>query len=132
MSKRNRSFETGPSRRALLVAAATLGALAQANLGFSEQIQQAAAKAIKLLLEGGNLGVLGAPENLIGLSRVPTVLQRIVARQPPGRQRRELEQVLGFANFASQNLSLSKNVLSTVGQPIQVQSTLLHGRRTPR
>jgi uncharacterized protein YdbL (DUF1318 family) len=28
MSKRNRSFETGPSRRALLVAAATLGALA--------------------------------------------------------------------------------------------------------
>src|SRR5262249_38790930 len=106
-------------------------ALAQANLGFSEQIQQAAAKAIKLLLEGGNLGVLGAPENQIGLSRVPTVLQRIVARQPPGRDRRELEQVLGFANFASQNLSLSKNVLSAVGQPIQVHSTLLRGRRTP-
>jgi ABC-type Na+ efflux pump permease subunit len=114
-----------------LVQSTLTSALAQANLGFSEQIQQAAAKAIKLLLEGGNLGVLGAPENLIGLSRVPTVLQRIVARQPPGRDRRELEQVLGFANFASQNLSLSKNVLSTVGQPIQVQSTLLRGRRTP-
>jgi len=114
-----------------LVQSTLTSALAQANLGFSEQIQQAAAKAIKLLLEGGNLGVLGAPENLIGLSQVPHVLGGIVARQPPGPDRKALERVLGFANFAAQNLSLSKNVLSTVGQPIQVRSTLLHGRRTP-
>ena len=114
-----------------LVQSTLTSALAQANLGFSEQIQQAAAKAIKLLLEGGNLGVLGAPENLIGLSQVPPVLRGIIARQPPGRERRQLEQVLGFANFAAGNLSLSKNVLSTVGQPIKVHSTLLHGRRTP-
>ena len=46
-------------------------ALAQANLGFSEQIQRAAAQAIGVLLSGGNLGVLGAPANLIGLQPDP-------------------------------------------------------------
>jgi len=106
-------------------------ALAQANLGFSEQIQQAAAKAIDLLLRGGNLGVLGAPGNLIGLDEIPPLLHGIVARQRPGADRAALERISGFADFAAQNLSVSKNVLSTVGEPIRVRSTLLHGRRTP-
>jgi hypothetical protein len=114
-----------------LVQSTLNSALAQANLGFSEQIQQAAAQAIDQLLTGGNLGVLGAPPNLIGLSQIPPALDRIVAHQPPGAERRQLERIASFANFAAQNLSLSKNVLSTVSQPIQVKSTLLHGRKTP-
>ncbi|MHB8234589.1 MAG: ABC transporter permease, partial [Solirubrobacteraceae bacterium] len=32
---------------------------------------------------------------------------------------------------ASQNLGLAKNVLSTIGQPIAVKTTLISGRRTP-
>jgi ABC-type transport system involved in cytochrome c biogenesis permease component len=106
-------------------------AIAQANLGFSEQIQRAAARAIDLLLRGGNLGALGAPANLIGLDEVPPLLHRVIARQPPGPDRAALERVAAFAGFAAQNLNLSKNVLSTVGQPIRVRSTLLRGRRTP-
>ena len=46
-------------------------ALAQANLGFSAQIQQAAGSVIGSLLSGGNLGSIGAPENLIGLTQIP-------------------------------------------------------------
>ena len=114
-----------------LVRSTLNSALAQANLGFSEQIQQAAAKAIDLLLAGGNVGILGAPPNLIGLSQIPPSLQAILAHQPPGPERKQLERISAFAGFAAQNLSLSKNVLSTVSQPIQVTSTLLHGRRTP-
>jgi ABC-type transport system involved in cytochrome c biogenesis permease component len=106
-------------------------ALAQANLGFSEQIQQAAAKAIEVLLKGGNLGVLGAPQNLVGLEEIPMLLHGIILRQPPGRDRSELERIDAFAGFAAQNLSLSRDVFSTVGQPIHVTSTLLRGRRTP-
>jgi ABC-2 type transport system permease protein len=113
-----------------LVQSQLRSALAQANLGFSEQIQQAAASAIDVLLRGGNLGVLGAP-NLVGLSSIPGMLQRVIAHQPPGADRATLQKVAAFANFAAQNLQLSKNVLSTVGQPIQVRSVLLHGRRTP-
>jgi hypothetical protein len=106
-------------------------ALAQANLGFSEQIQQAAAQAITLLLKGGNLGVLGAPPNLIGLSATPAALRSIVVREPHGPQRVELERIESLAGFAAQNLSLSSKLLTTVSQPIKVQTTLLHGRRTP-
>src|SRR5271166_849504 len=106
-------------------------ALAQANLGFSKQIQQAAAKAIDLLLTGGNLSVLGSSANVIGLSEIPPLLRRVIAHQPRGPDRAALERVASFAEFAAQNLSASKNVLSSVGQPIRVRSTLLHGRRTP-
>ncbi|HEY2536194.1 MAG TPA: ABC transporter permease [Solirubrobacteraceae bacterium] len=106
-------------------------ALAQANVGFSEQIQRAAAQAIGVLLAGGNLGVLGAPPNMIGLGQIPATLRSIIAHQPPGPQRTQLERINRFAEFADQNLGLSKNVLSTIGQPIQVKSTLVEGRRTP-
>ena len=114
-----------------LVQSSLNSALAQANLSFSEQIQQAAAQAIGLLLKGGNLGVLGAPANLIGLSQIPPLLRGVIARQPPGPDREALQRTLAFATFAAQNLTLSKTVLSTISQPIAVHSTLLHGRRTP-
>jgi hypothetical protein len=114
-----------------LVRSTLNAALAQANLGFSEQIQQAAAKAIDLLLTGGNLGVLGGPQNLIGLGQIPPSLHGIIAHQAPGPERSQLERISSFADFAARNLSLSKDVLSTVSQPIRVHSTLLHGRRTP-
>lgn len=114
-----------------LVSSQLRSALAQANLGFSEQIQSAAAEAIDGLLRGGNLGVLGAPSNLIGLGQIPAVLNRVIARTPPGPDRDALIRVADFVDFAAQNLTLSKKVLTTVGQPIRIRSTLLHGRRTP-
>ncbi len=114
-----------------LVSSQLRSALAQANLGFSEQIQSAAAQAIDGLLRGGNLGSLGAPSNLIGLEQIPAVLNRVIARTPPGADREALIRVADFANFAARNLTVSKKVLTTVGQPIQIKSTLLHGRRTP-
>jgi ABC-type transport system involved in cytochrome c biogenesis permease component len=105
-------------------------ALAQANLGFSEQIQRAASQAIGALLSGRNLGLLGAPD-LIGLGQIPGKLAGVIARTPPGPDRAALQQIASFARFASQNLGLAKNVLSTIGQPIQVKSRLISGRRTP-
>ncbi len=106
-------------------------AIAEANNAFSVQIQQAAARAIQALLQGGNSGILGAPEELIGLSQIPSSLRRIIARQPKGHVRSELERIENFADFAAQNLALSRRVLSTIGQPIGVKSRLLRGRRTP-
>jgi len=120
----------GDALQQSLVQSQLRSALAQANLGFSEQIQQAAAQALDALLRGGSLGVAGAPR-LIGLRQVPPLLRRILAREPPGTDRQALEQVERFAAFAAQNLDLSKKVLASVGQPIRIKSVLLHGRRTP-
>jgi ABC-type multidrug transport system permease subunit len=106
-------------------------ALAQANLGFSAQIQQAAGSVIGSLLRGGRLGSIGAPEDLIGLDQIAPTLGGIIARQPRGEDRTELERIDAFAGFAAQNLTLSRKVLATIGQPIRVDSVLLHGRRTP-
>ena len=106
-------------------------AIAQANFAFSEQIQRAAARALEGLLLGGSQAILGAPEDLIGLRGIPNTLAGIIARQPPGPDRAALQRINAFATFAAQNLAGSKNVLSTVGRPIQVKSAVLHGRRTP-
>ncbi len=114
-----------------LVQSTLNSALAQANLGFSAQIQKAAAGVIDSLLSGGNLPSIGAPEGLIGLTRIPATLGAIIARQPRGAERTKLERIDAFAGFAAQNLTLAERVLSIIGQPIRVNSVLLHGRRTP-
>jgi ABC-type multidrug transport system permease subunit len=114
-----------------LVASTIDSALAQANLAFSAQIQQAAGSVIGSLLSGGNLGSIGAPENLIGLTQIAPALGGVIARQPHGHDRTQLERIDAFAGFAAQNLSLARRVLSIIGQPIRVDSVLLHGRRTP-
>jgi ABC-2 type transport system permease protein len=114
-----------------LVASTLDSALAQANLGFSAQIQQAAGTVIGSLLRGGRLGSIGAPEDLIGLDQIAPTLGGIIARQPRGQDRAQLERIDAFAGFAAQNLTLSRKVLATIGQPIRVDSVLLHGRRTP-
>jgi hypothetical protein len=106
-------------------------ALAQANLEFSEQIQTAARKVIATLLTGGKLSTIGGPEELIGLEQIPATLGAVAGHQPRGRARKQLEQIDAFAGFAAQNLNLASHVLATIGQPLRVNSRLLHGRRTP-
>jgi ABC-type Na+ efflux pump permease subunit len=106
--------------------------VAQANLALSEQIRQLASKGINLLLQGGDLSQLGINQpHLLGLEALPGVLDGVIARTPPGQDRRELQRVRELASFAANNLNLSKNVLATVGQPVQVNATTVHGRRTP-
>jgi ABC-type Na+ efflux pump permease subunit len=124
-------FYNGNALEQSLVQAQLSSALAQANLGFSEQIQQAASSAIDQLLHGGNLSELSAPGNLIGLSEIPPLLARVIAHQPKGADRAALERIAAFADFAAANLSESKRVLASVGQPISVRTAVVHGRRTP-
>jgi ABC-type Na+ efflux pump permease subunit len=110
----------------------TLGAaLAQANLGLSEEIRRIATEDLELLRLGGKLTVLGSTQHLLGLGRIPGVLDHVAASLPRGHERAQLEQVASFASFAAKNLGISGDVLQTVSQPIKVREALLHGRRTP-
>jgi ABC-2 family transporter protein len=105
--------------------------LAQANLALSDQIKSVAVHDIDLLLAGGQLGVLGSSQNIIGLSHIAPSLSAVARHQPPGADRSTLLRVAGFAAFAARNLGIAKNVLTTVSQPIAVDSMLLRGKRTP-
>jgi ABC-type multidrug transport system permease subunit len=114
------------------VAKAGIGsALAEANLALSKQIRDVAVRYIDVLLGGGELGILSAPQDLIGLKHIPGALRKIAARQSSPADRDELERIADFADFAAANLGVSKDVLTTVSQPIAVKETLLHGKRTP-
>jgi hypothetical protein len=105
--------------------------LAQANLALADQIKSVAVRDIDLLLRGGQLGVLGSSQDIVGLAHIAPALSGIASRQPPGADRATLVRVAGFAAFAARNLGIAKNVLTTVSQPIAVRSTLLQGKRTP-
>ncbi|HUH81854.1 MAG TPA: ABC transporter permease [Solirubrobacteraceae bacterium] len=105
--------------------------IAKGNLAFSEQIQRVASSAIEGLLRGGNLQEVGVAQLPIGLAAIPPTLERIIAREPPGKTRTQLRQIDEVARFASQNLDSSRRVLAAIGQPIAVKSRLLNGRRTP-
>lgn len=121
----------GDALQQSLVRAKIDAALAQANLALSEQVRQLAARGIDRLLAGGDLSAIGGPSDLLGLREVPGLLARIATRAPPGSDRRQLRRLQSFAQFAAQNLNLSKDVLATVGQPVKVRSELVRGRRTP-
>lgn len=105
-------------------------AIAKANLAFSEEIQRVASSAIEGLLQGGELGAIGA-RLPIGLRAIPPALERLIAKQPPGRERDQLQQIEQVARFASENLDSSSRVLAAIGQPLEVHSKVLNGRRTP-
>ena len=106
-------------------------AIAKANLAFSEEIQRVASSAIEGLLRGGELGAIGAPRLPIGLREIPPALEKVIASQPPGHARKQLEQIEQVARFAAENLDSSSRVLAAIGQPISVTNTFLNGRRTP-
>jgi ABC-2 type transport system permease protein len=106
-------------------------ALAQANLALSQQIRGVAARDIDLLLAGGQLGVLGSSQPIVGLSHIAPALEGVAGRTGSPGDRATLTRIAGFAAFAARNLGVAKDVLTTVSQPIAVKSALLHGRRTP-
>ncbi|MFZ1155677.1 MAG: ABC transporter permease [Solirubrobacteraceae bacterium] len=120
----------GDALKQSFVRSAINSTLAQANLALSEQIKSVAVHDLNLLLAGGHLGALGSQE-VIGLRQLPATLSAIARRQPPGNDRATLVRVAGFASLAANNLGLATDVLTTVSQPIAVNSTLLHGKRTP-
>lgn len=121
----------GDALKQSLVRSAIDSALAQANLALSQQIRAVAVHDIDLLLAGGSLGSLGSSQEIVGLSHIAPKLEGVASRTPAGADRTTLKKIAGFAAFAAGNLGIAKNVLTTVSQPIAVESTLLHGRRTP-
>ena len=106
--------------------------LAEANVALSRRFQQATAGYLRLLLDGGTLSVLGTKVDILGLKNAHAIVTGTIASLPPRSPlRTSLLQVAQFGRLAIDNLGVSRDVLKSVGQPVNVRQVLVGGRRTP-
>lgn len=106
--------------------------LADANRALSTQLTRLASQYLRILLAGGDFSLLGQRFDVLGLQRSKQVLEDTLRTLPPGsREAQQVRRVADFAQLAIDNLGLSGQVLSAVGQPLQVKRTVLEGRSTP-
>ncbi len=106
--------------------------LADANAALSKKYEQVTVGYIDMLLDGGEIRLLGRQVPILGLRNSKAILDAVIARLPHDSPSRvALDQVDRFATLAIQNLGVSTDVLRAVGEPIDVKQTVIGGRRTP-
>ncbi len=106
--------------------------LADANAALSKKYEQVTLRYIDMLLDGGEITILGRDVPILGLRNSSRILESVMATMPSDEpSRAALEQVNRFATLAIQNLGVSTEVLRSVGEPIDVRQTVIGGRRTP-
>lgn len=106
--------------------------MADANDALSKKYEQITVRYIDMLLEGGEITLLGREVPILGLRNSRRIIDSVIATLPrDSPSRAALEQVDRFATLAIQNLGVSTDVLRSVGEPIAVRQTVIGGRRTP-
>lgn len=106
--------------------------LGEANQALSGQLTALAGRYLDILLRGGDVSLLGRSFDVLGLQRSRAIVEATIASLPrEAPERIALSQVSSFARLAIENLDLSDEVLTTVGRPVRVRTTVLDGRRTP-
>jgi ABC-type transport system involved in cytochrome c biogenesis permease component len=106
--------------------------LADANKALAGTLTKLTGKYLQVLLKGGSFSLLGQKFDVLGLQRSKAQLEDALRRLPPGsEQAGEVKAVIDFSQLAIDNLGLSNNVLSAVGQPLAVKRTVVSGHKTP-
>jgi ABC-2 type transport system permease protein len=102
-----------------------------ANAALTKRIGDEALKLLELIRSGGHYRFLGQDLQVLGLERSEQVLRRARRDVPPhSRLRREVDDVIQFAQLARDNLTFSNDVLGAVGQPIKVRQHVVEGGST--
>ena len=102
-----------------------------ANAALTRLVGREALRLLGLIQRGGEYRFLGRTFDVLGLERSERILRQARRRLPAGSPlRREMDRVIGFSQLARENLSFSDDVLSVVGEPIRVRSTVINGGTT--
>jgi hypothetical protein len=104
--------------------------LALADAALARQINKVAAGYIKVITVGGDINALGRSFHLLGLTKSKQLLDDTLADAPPGISRK-LAPLQRFQDLGVANIGRFNDVLNTVEKPVEVQQTVLSGRRTP-
>jgi len=102
-----------------------------ANAALTKRIAAESLRLLDLIQSGGHYSFLGQEFDVLGLRRSEQILRRAARRLPRGSGvGDEVQRVIGFSRLARDNLSFSDDVLSVVGEPIRVSSTVVNGGAT--
>jgi hypothetical protein len=104
--------------------------LAQANLAIAKRIAAEGGHYLKLLIDGGDLPVLGQSVHILGLSATAQILKALEPALAPGL-RLSLRQVTEFADEARENLDIAGPLIERLAQPIQVDRVAVGGSSPP-
>jgi ABC-2 type transport system permease protein len=100
----------------------------EANLQISELVTQISAGYLGLLLDGGNIDLLGQTINVLGLKNTQRILEELRPELPAGSPfADELDRVIQFTRLSRQNLNLANPLLSAVAHPIEVDKEVVSG-----
>ena len=106
--------------------------LAEADAALAREITQVAGGYIDTIANGGKINIAGAEFDLIGLAKANTLLLSAMRLARGDKALRDkIKPVQNFAALGVANVDRFKDVLKTVERPVQVQETILSGRRTP-
>jgi hypothetical protein len=105
--------------------------LAQANLAIARRIATEGGHYLNLLVNGGNLRVIGQTVNILGLRATAQILTALEPALPPGPLRASLREVIGFATQARDNLNIAGPLIDRIAQPIVVEKEAVSGSSPP-
>ena len=99
-----------------------------ANGALTRKFTDVALGYLDLVVSGGDFSFLGRSFNVLGLGPAEQVLSQAKAKVPLNSpEARQIQQVIDFGRLARQNLDLSDEVLSSVGEPIRVETRVVEG-----
>ncbi|MCB0866281.1 MAG: ABC transporter permease [Solirubrobacterales bacterium] len=102
--------------------------LANANLRIAQQVSDASAQYLQVILDGGGIPFLGDSGQILGLRKSQKILENVRDDLPANDpKRKQLDQVISFAGLAIENLDLAPDLLSSVSQPIKVDKQIVNG-----
>jgi len=106
--------------------------LAAADAALAKRVNELAGTYVDIIMNGGQINVLGAQFDLLGLKKAQTRIDRVSRdKSLSPAMKRLLLPVRNFAEIGVANANRVKDVLNTVENPVKVNETVLSGRRTP-
>jgi ABC-2 type transport system permease protein len=105
--------------------------IAQANLVIARRIAAEGGKFLGLVLDGGDIEVLGQTVEILGLRNGAKILERVRSQLPPGELRDSVDRGVRFTKLARDNLDTAVPLLTRLTQPIAVDKEVVDGSSPP-
>ena len=102
--------------------------LSEANLKISQEVSNVSTQYLQILLDGGDFSFLGDGVSILGLRNSEQILTKVRDQLPKDSPDLEdLDRVIEFSRVAADNLGAAGDLLTSVTQPIKVDTEVVNG-----